>query len=578
MGIGPFRCGTMVLVDSSTPFYRDYQWYIQPYLRHFGAPFRELDLSGPADIDFSRYALLLIAHKNIRPAVTRTGTADRIAGAVKEGAGLLCFDRSFFGQNSGLFDVKVGESAGEPGADVLRFGEQAHYITSLHTGGEIKLFREINLKNPVVFQNGVILASAGGQPLLCAGKYGEGRMVLWNDYSWMSHLVRGPVYGLDDLFWRGMVWAARKPFVMQGMPPIVTMRVDDVWGSLKSGRADNPLYWIENCRSHGLKPWLGVFLDNISRHSARILKQHADRGDVTVFPHAFAGHEIPAGETPESDIPLPEKWIYFDHHQKKDYTDDVMREHVRRTEEWYGRYGIPISRVALGHYYEIGRNALKYLLKWGCDFTGVHMPPGEPYFTGVPEGEWLMGGPYRLFETGSRSGRHPVYYADYLRIPGEPQFDDRFFNCVIEIRDDAGYEWAPDNNVEETVARGIRQLARSFDSMTLAALFTHESDYIQWIAPSNWARIIDGVCRGISRRNPVYLSTDEAYRYVRAKHHLTISDAFFDSRLLRLKLEGRNDSATKCHLFTETAQGEILAELIDLPVVQGKAEISLKLR
>jgi hypothetical protein len=47
--------------------------------------------------------------------------------------------------------------------------------------------------------------------------------------------VKGPLSGLDDLVWHSTAWAARKPFIMQGMPPFLTMRVDDV---------NSPFDWI----------------------------------------------------------------------------------------------------------------------------------------------------------------------------------------------------------------------------------------------------------------------------------------------------------------------------------------------
>ena len=66
--------------------------------------------------------------------------------------------------------------------------------------------------------------------------YGSGHAVQWGSYDWMSHDVLGPLFGLDDLVWRSIVWAARKPFVMQGLPPFVTMRMDDVI---------DPSWWID---------------------------------------------------------------------------------------------------------------------------------------------------------------------------------------------------------------------------------------------------------------------------------------------------------------------------------------------
>ena len=60
------------------------------------------------------------------------------------------------------------------------------------------------------------LASTGAQPFLAVTTNGAGRAVQWGTYDWMSHAVKGPMFGLDDLVWRSLVWAARKPFVMQG--------------------------------------------------------------------------------------------------------------------------------------------------------------------------------------------------------------------------------------------------------------------------------------------------------------------------------------------------------------------------
>ena len=57
----------------------------------------------------------------------------------------------------------------------------------------------------------------------------------------------------------------------------------------------------------------------------------------------------------------------------------------------------------------------------------------------------LMMGPFNRYETACNSEcSAPVYYADYLNIPGHPEFNGQFFNVITEIRDVTGYEWAPD--------------------------------------------------------------------------------------------------------------------------------------
>ena len=74
-----------------------------------------------------------------------------------------------------------------------------------------------------------------------------------------------------------------------------------------------------------------------------------------------------------------------------------------------------------------------------------------------------------------------------LTVPGHPEFDGQFFNCVTEIRDDAGYEWYPSNDVACTIDRGTRQTKRALDSMALATLFTHD----QHISPITHGKLAD---------------------------------------------------------------------------------------
>ena len=76
----------------------------------------------------------------------------------------------------------------------------------------------------------------------------------WGSYGWMVSTVLGPVDGLDDVVWRGVVWAARKPFVMRGLPNFVTMRVDDVEG---------PFDWVHAANAVGFKPFLALFISNV---------------------------------------------------------------------------------------------------------------------------------------------------------------------------------------------------------------------------------------------------------------------------------------------------------------------------
>lgn len=566
------RCSVLVFINPASEFYSTYTMYVRPYLENFGIPFIEADSRvSPGREGLAAFQLILAGHRGAFDSTGGIAVLKSLADTVYNGAGLVSFDPDIFAQSE-VFSVSV-QAPADVNVSSYEIADAGHYITEAHNAGEnFELFRGVTPDASYLLKDGRVLLSGNGVPVLEAASFGRGRIVKWNDISWMSHEVRGPVFGMDDLLWRGMVWASAKPFVMQGMPPFVSMRVDDVWGSARSGRTDDPLYWVGVCNKYGIKPWLGLFLNNMTPQAVSSVKCYVGEGAATVFPHAFSGYENSVDGTP-----FIEDWIYYDHRHSKDYSDEVMELNAMKVERWMDTNGLPFSKVALGHYYETGRNAIPYFLKWGCEFTGVHMKPGEPYLTPGNDGEWLKAGPYRMYESGIRSGKRPACYAHYLEVEGCPEYDRKLFNCLIEIRDDKGYEWAPDNDVQDTVDRGIKQLRRSFDSMLPAALFTHESDFIQNITPDNWEKIIEGVCDGIKAYAPIYVTTDDLYRYVRAKHDMRISDAMVSDGKLALRLQGCNDIATKCWVFYEQ-DGNIKSKLCDLPRVEGTADIELEIQ
>ena len=309
--------------------------------------------------------------------------------------------------------------------------------------------------------------------------------------------ILGPVYGMDDLLWRGIVWASRKPFAIQGMPPLITMRVDDATGS-DGGVTDN-FNWVKICNEFRLIPWCGTFNDMISPEYIPTLKNLIDNNKATAFPHSFTWNN---------------DFIYFNHNNLESFD---AAENTRLARDFYVRNGLKLSNYLVPHYYEISSDALPEIKAMGGDFLGIHMLPDQLYYS-EPQDLWLNCGPYRLNRNGIAERSGPVYYGGNVTLNGI-----EFFNCLTEIRDDGSYEWFPDNDVVSTVARGIRHLRRSLNSMVLSSLFTHEY-YISPISTSNWREIISQVTTAISGYSPEYTSTDYAVRYIRARNNIKITD------------------------------------------------------
>ena len=540
----------VVLVNSASGKYLDFQHYLQPYLDNFGVPYTIQDIATAGlGTNLGRYALIVIGHGELDTNGTYLGSAaqNSISLAVSNGTGLVSFDgalaaagatpryslvQTIFGFGYGA--AAVGTTVTLPATEPL---SQMHYITARHPAGDsITLRASMNLPGLTVPTNVTAVALCGGQPLLAVAKYGKGRAAQWASYDWASTAVLGPVDGLDDLVWRGLVWAARKPFVMRGLPNFLTLRMDDAGG---------PFGWVHDANDMGFKPWIGLFLSTITETSAADLRNLVTNGNATTSIHSWD---------------CCSTFFYYNHSAAAPYADNVMSNYFYAGTQWHASHGIPISKVAVAHYYEIGPNAYAGLQAWGIQFMGMCFPPGSAWFS-YPS--WLMAGPYRLYETprNGTSNAYPLYYADFFSIPGHPEFDSQFFSCSTEIRDDCSCgEWCPSNSdVPGSIARGTRQVKRAFDSQIMGALYTHEwylipipqSSNQTPITSSNWRAILQGITNNLAAYNPIYVTYDYACQYIRATRTSRLLGSDYDpvSGRVAVTLSGTTDMPIQVSVF-----------------------------
>jgi hypothetical protein len=540
----------LVIVNSGSDYYSDYVTYIAPYLDNFGIPYDLCDISTTTLPELSDFAVLIFGHDYV---YSNGYPISAIETAVNNGVGLYSFDSHLFDYSS-AFNTLI--STRSVNSDQINISDYSHFITKYHSPDIYSPTNDIVplLNNMAVHQNsrlvnGTVLANIGTGSetvnLLEISNYGMGKVVKWSGYEWVTESILGPVYGMDDLIWRGIAWAARKPFVMQGLPPMFTMRVDDASGD-GYGVTGN-WEWINICNDYGIIPWCGIFLNYMNQTNVDILKSLQDRNLVTSAPHAFGGSTF----------------LYFNHDNITSPVFDAAAN-TRIGRDFFIENGLKISNYLVPHYYEISSEALPEVRAMGIEFLGIHMLPDNLYYTSP----WLNCAPYRINRNGTDHYARPVYYGGYVDLSGIS-----FFNCITEIRDDGGYEWYPDNNVDSTAARGIRHMRRALNSMVLPVLFTHEY-YFDVISPENFREIIRSITTAVSEYNPEYTSTDYAVKYIRAKSNIRITAVQENQSDIEITYNGSNDMDTKCYLFTEPG-GQITSRFILLPQVSGNSTISI---
>ena len=102
-----------------------------------------------------------------------------------------------------------------------------------------------------------VIARLGNDPLILAKSYGAGRAVHFGTLDYLHADRFGFLMGIDDLFWRSLVWAARKPFVVRGYPRLWAVQMDDDklgWGSRVNDLFDTNLTGQKSADGTG-GPW-----------------------------------------------------------------------------------------------------------------------------------------------------------------------------------------------------------------------------------------------------------------------------------------------------------------------------------
>jgi hypothetical protein len=551
--------GAVVLVNSHSARYFEFQQRLQPYLDNFGVPYTVFDISvNPVGTNLGYYSLVIIGHSQLdaNHVYLDSAAQSNLSAVVSGGTGLVSFDAALANgagapQYQFVQDIFGFSYNGNSNVTTVSFpptetGAQMHYITARHqTNESITLTNRMTVPVFVAGSNAAVVAVCGGPPLVIAQKFGQGNAVQWTSSDWMSVAVLGPLSGLDDLVWRSLVWAARKPFVMRGLPNFVTMRIDDVIG---------PLGWAHSASDMGFKPFIAVFIGLMPQTNAVDLRGLVNSNQATACAHAFNGN----------------LGVYFDHQNQVPYSDSALSNSFYQATQWLVTNGVTPSTIVATHDSEIGPNAFAYLTNWGVQYCPIEVIPGAEEYYATPPAPWLMAGPYRLYDTpGLGESTEPLYYADFLTVPGHPEFNGYFFNCYTEIRNvnpftqtfaDGG-DWAPTTNIAASIQYGTAQLKRALDSLVLATVFSHEK-YVGVIPDPAWRSILQGLTNNLASYNPRFVTLDAADQYVRATRASRLVSSAYDAYSGRVVAGFSGSTDLPTEIWTFVGQDSAISNVV----------------
>jgi hypothetical protein len=472
----------LVLHDSSRPAFRSVEQTVLAALGHMGAPYVLWDLADESlpEAVARQHALVLFAQEELGASLSEA-SAGAVLAAVKDGVGLVSFD-PVLGAYPAILRDGLGLQCGPAGrTGAVRFPASPHFITAWRDDAETVVFRRAVSCQALGGAGAELLATSEDRgALLRAGTAGRGRYA-WLGLSpqvWLYENL-GHAWGLDDVFWRSIVWAARKPFVMKAMPPYRTMRFDDCSGlgslwwiighansldiphppALKriinrkfGGRASvlRHFDYVTALNEYDWRPEISLFLGNVSEEDWEQLNVIHDRGGVQVSVHSFAdgydekgkwysefvthkGVEVLTEDGPEFRYclaPADVTGFLQTHDARKApyriacYSDAELEANFARLDAIWRKRGITPGVTRNMHWRNMPSNALKFVKRRGQLFSMCSTRCN--YVHADPEGFKWRKLPYGV------SGM----FLDYMPVPEDaPEIDPSdFFHVVSHVR------------------------------------------------------------------------------------------------------------------------------------------------
>ena len=450
-----------VLVNSSNPTFYDtdpnnpgeYQRYPERYLEHLQLPYRVIDVSTtPPPSGLNSVQLIIAGHKSLNLS---TAWQQAITAAVASGVGFVNLDSDPAIGNQSHIQAIFGATGSTPGSDgeqiiipaaVQPTGSNPHYIAGMQlhflsdpAGDLIYKFHGDGISSyptatatDLIGAHGTVVATlystdhSISDPLILATSYGKGNAVYFGTYDYLRADRFGFNLGIDDLFWRSLVWAARKPFVMRAYPRLWAVQMDDNAGTDNQFATRIQHFWDSSLTGNVLPdgtggPWkLDLYIDPSTLDPGAgngttdrdLMIGEANAGHVKIAPHRNT--DVLGGDL-------------FWNSENGQWSDSgwlaALQIGLQYQQGNGGSDAIPYSRSNIPEFWDYSNNVgydLYHTL--GARYILEIQQPGATYYSNTykTNAQRLPFHPFRIYEQpplfNNQDETEPFFWADYYTI------------------------------------------------------------------------------------------------------------------------------------------------------------------
>ena len=574
-----------------------YQMGPERYLVHLQVPYKVVDISQTSATDLTASQLIIAGHNGLNPSAA---WQNAIMTAVANGTGFvnLDSDQAIATQNHILTmfhatgaTLGAAQTSITVPAAVQVGGSTPHYIAALQRhwlgdpAGDITYNYHGNgttviASNATILTGatGTVVAKLGTDPLILASSYGQGRIVDFGTYDYLHADRFGFVQGVDDLFWRSLVWAARKPFVLRGYPrlaaiqmddnePGVMSRIPDMWNTTLTG----------NLASDGTG---GPWLPQLNMQLSSLSTPGGERAQMISAVNSGFLHATPHGLAYGSGGDL-----YWNLSIAN--TDAQWQSSVTSALQWkLGQGGSDtfpaFGRSMVGHYWDISDNAgYEMWNSLGIRYITTPQNPGAYYFN-YPKttAQRIPYGPFRIYEQPpvyavDYEETFPFFYADDMvvhSVAGKPAQTFYAFASQVGLaggrftRPDAVW---PSSQNGYTVAQSLNQweyyMWYFWAGMMPVQIYTHDGGNLEFTSTSNRQSFISQLSTWFKTNKGIHQYMDGLGDYLRARNHSLLTSGTVTSSSITLNFTGSATDAdgrlipTKTYIFYGDDEGQLLS-------------------
>ncbi|HOK56405.1 MAG TPA: hypothetical protein PKV21_08255 [bacterium] len=435
---------------------------------------------------------------------------------------------------------------------------------------------EVVLKNEIMYYSAEVekkfwkpfLYSENGEICGIYGRFGKGKIVLFFTSAglWQDEIL-GHTEGLDDVFFRSLIWASKKPFITKTIPPFITARIDDVSASgsrvARYKETVEKFRYVDVLNKYKIIPNLGLFIDDIKEDDLLPLREKYFEKLAEFSPHAF------------SDPNNINEYPIYMKHNGEEFSDNEIKENFYRVDKKFEYFGIKPSITLNAHFGEIGLKSLPYLKERNQNFLMNIIKIGKAYSD--PKAHIWDLKPYGRINFSLSEIPEDNYFFNVLSIPlkiEENLYDEKKVDFDFLYKCTNFWNENEKTDIKRAIKRGIFQIKRGLENKFFGCLMTHEQR-ISFLKIEEWEEIVRGIISSIGIKNKIFKSYDYISLYSRNLKAISIEKIELDKNL-QIILRGKTKISLYLYIFYDRDE-EVIENFLEIPPFENYTTLNFKI-